>query len=141
MCFDGDPVDLVKAKEQRARKEHLCAECGRTIASGEVYLYEAWVYEGSFDTHRTCGQCHAARRWLVEICSTWQYGWVLNELAEHWDESWWGGRGYRSLGLGRLIIASRTRWQRNGELVPVDRVAAWVDDALRRAPATSRSAA
>lgn len=134
MCYDGDTVDLIRSNEQKARTPHPCAECGRTIQAGETYLYECWVYEGSFDTLRTCGQCAAARRWLVEVCSSWQYNWLGPELREHWDED----PIYRSLGLGRLILCGANRWKRNGDLVPVERVRAWCDDALRRVPALAR---
>lgn len=131
MCFDGDPVDLLKTRQTKARTQHRCAECARTIEAGETYLYEAWIYEGGFDTHKTCSHCQAARRWLLEVCSSWQYGAVHADLCEHWDEE----PIYRSLGLGRLIVAERTQWERNGELLSVDRVTAWVDDALRHVPA------
>ena len=131
MCFDGDPVDLLKSRETKARTQHRCAECSRSILPGEIYLYEAWIYEGGFDAHHTCGQCHAAREWLSRVCSSWQYGAVLADLGEHWDEE----PVYRSLGLGRLIVAGRTQWERDGRIVPVERVSAWVDDALRHVPA------
>lgn len=137
---DCDGVWLAEPHDVKARQDHTCLDCGRTIAKGETYTYGSWATEGTVMVCKMCAQCVAAGAWLRKVCGGHFWPGVIEELREHWDVSWWGGKGYRSLGLGRLVIAGETRWKRNGELVPVERVKAWAADALRHVPETAEVA-
>src|SRR4051794_10869820 len=84
MCRFGDEtVEILRAKEQRARKEYRCNECRRTIGVGEAYLYEAWIWEGEFDTAKTCLQCKQVREWLEVACEGWNYSELEEDLFDH----------------------------------------------------------
>ena len=40
-----------------SRKEHKCVECGNTINKGEKYEVSHGLYDGRWDTHKTCVRC------------------------------------------------------------------------------------
>ena len=118
----------------KARKEHRCGDCGRDIAKGEHYWSGVWLAYGSHSPMKMCVQCHTAGRWLRVVCGGHFWPGVIEELEEHWDEEW----ELRSHGLGRLVKVGKSRWQRNGELIPVATVNRWVDSALSRVPESAR---
>jgi len=67
-CFDADVDDYVTPisdTKPTARKEHTCCECGRIIRIGERYRLEKNVFDGSFDTFKTCVDCDSVRTHLV----------------------------------------------------------------------------
>jgi len=51
---------------KKARKQHECGYCNRTVQIGESYYRIAGVYEGGFFSHKLCERC----------------GWVLNNLHD-----------------------------------------------------------
>lgn len=63
MCLyiddDGDGTFLGEGI-RKARKEHVCMECGRFIEPGEDYRYWSWVDGGYAHTSKMCGHCQAA---------------------------------------------------------------------------------
>lgn len=93
---------------RRARKEHLCEECRRTIAPGENYLRIAIGTDGSASSYSHCIHCHAAASWLVKHCDGFLFGSVEDDLFEHWGEHYDGDR----LFLGRAIVGLRRKWRR-----------------------------
>jgi hypothetical protein len=118
MCMiDGADEDWVSlgSRMRKARKEHRCYECHRQIVTGETYEAAKGVSDGDIQTFKTCAHCVWARTWIVEQCGGFLYGGVLEDLREHWDESW----ELRSMDLGRRVILMRDQWVRHGELVPV----------------------
>ncbi|RLE41371.1 hypothetical protein DRJ16_06415 [Candidatus Woesearchaeota archaeon] len=44
-----------------ANKNHTCCECGSTIEPGEMYHKIKGIWEGIFDTHKTCQICEKVR--------------------------------------------------------------------------------
>lgn len=106
--------------QRRARQRHECAECRRIIEPGETYRYSTGLYDGRWDDHVMCAHCHAVSSWLVVTCGGWLWNGVLEDLEEHWNESW----ELRSDYLGRAILSMRyrRRWKRkDGTLMPVPR--------------------
>lgn len=55
--FDCDPPTFYEAKQVRGRKKYECCECLSVIAKGEPHERAAGLWEGSFDTFRTCKLC------------------------------------------------------------------------------------
>ena len=101
---------------KRARQEHHCDECRRTIEPGESYQRTRAIWEGEPIVTKACGHCVAAREWLVRVCRGFVHSMVLEELREHWDHS----ELYRSWWLGRAIVGMRRKWRRkDGTLMPV----------------------
>lgn len=90
-----------------ARKPHLCYECHRTIEPGERYEYGVFATDYGIQTIKTCAHCQAVRSWLVAQCGGWAYGGVLEDLEEHWSESW----EVRGRYLARAIAGMRRHWR------------------------------
>lgn len=45
----------------RARKDHTCCECGKVIKKDSEYEYYHAIWEGKWDTFRTCLRCGKIR--------------------------------------------------------------------------------
>lgn len=134
MCRVDDAdggVWLTEPHEVKARKDHRCVECCRTIAKGETYEYAVALHDDYFSSFHTCPQCKAAAWWLVRECRGYIGGEVIEEMAEHREE------GYE--GLTWLIAAARRGWRRRCQLIPVATVQAWVDQSLALIPAEVRA--
>jgi hypothetical protein len=108
MCrIDGaERVNIFQSADRKARKEHRCDECRRTILPGEVYHYEFGELEGDPETYRTCQHCLVAREWLLKNCEGWIYTQVMEEIWEHVEE-------YPKLGLPlmRIYVGARRKWK------------------------------
>ena len=50
-------MDLLSSMMVKARKEHSCDYCQRTIAKGEKYEYANWADEGYVWAWKTCRDC------------------------------------------------------------------------------------
>lgn len=114
MCMldDDSRAEIHFSRWQRARKTHRCAECARQISAGERYEVAGGVWDGAFNTFKTCGQCVAVREWLNQVCSGWIYGYVREDIHEHFHE------GY-GVWLGRAYIGMKRGWLRkDGSLMP-----------------------
>lgn len=62
MCdLAGDErAEVFEEEVRRARKEHRCECCRRTIAVGERYARTFVVFEGEPDSAKACLACHRA---------------------------------------------------------------------------------
>lgn len=77
---DYDPATVCTVRMVRARKQHWCGECRRTILSGEQYEVVRGLWDGSWETHKTCLGCTRIRR---HFCSEgWLYGGLPGQI---WD--------------------------------------------------------
>lgn len=63
MCNIGDAVGPTLCNESTpvARKQHVCCECGCTIDPGEKYHRVEGLWDGSFQTFKTCEFCAQVR--------------------------------------------------------------------------------
>lgn len=61
MCIyiDDDGMVTLGSGTRKARKQHRCNECRRTIEPRETYRFWKTLYEGSFETQRMCSHCWA----------------------------------------------------------------------------------
>lgn len=66
---DGEPYEWSECRYPRARKDHKCGECGRTIAKGEKYQRFSGKFDGELCDNVTCGQCAEIRD--VFSCEAW----------------------------------------------------------------------
>ena len=82
-CVD-DPIELISDTKRKARKIHVCGECGRDILLGEVYEYHVGKSDGILETHKTCADCLSIRTEF--FCDGWLYGMIRERLAEHIGE-------------------------------------------------------
>jgi hypothetical protein len=83
---EGYFSSFVDARIVKARKSHVCNECGREIAVGEKYEYVFGVWEGDPGVYKTCSDCLSARS--VFFCGgTWLYGQIWGLIYEALQES------------------------------------------------------
>lgn len=66
---------------RKARKQHVCDECGRTIKPGERYEHISGIWDGHADSNKTCLGCKAIRN--LFFCDLWVYGEVWNAVDDH----------------------------------------------------------
>jgi len=59
--IDSSP-ELFECKIVTSRKKHICVECNSEINIGEKYEYAKGLWEGSFDSFKTCLPCSNIRR-------------------------------------------------------------------------------
>lgn len=110
-------VTVLSSNKRKARKEHHCTECRRTIQPGETYLNEGTLWEGEKSTYKTCAHCVVVRDWLISECGGFIYSGVLEDIAEHASESGYG------FGVTRLAVGIENKWKRkDGRLFPIPRM-------------------
>lgn len=108
MCMtDYDPPTMHSARIRTARKAHKCGECSRQIEPGEKYQYVSGVWDGDFDTKKTCRHCLVGQELLIRECRGFIYGGIQEDLQDHVSEAlpW-------SMQAARLVVGMRRRWQR-----------------------------
>ncbi len=76
-----DPPDFFLSQQVRARKQHKCAECGRSIGRGEEYERVSGKWDGRMDTFTTCLDCVSIRDQF--FCDGFCYTNLLEDLGEH----------------------------------------------------------
>jgi len=60
--YDGPMPSFYEQTRRKCRKPAMCCECGQTINKGDVYVYVVGVWEGDFDTFKTCELCWDLRK-------------------------------------------------------------------------------
>jgi len=61
-CDYGDEVfTIFNLKTQKARKTHVCQDCGGEIKPKELYDYWAGLYDGKWESGKTCKVCRQIR--------------------------------------------------------------------------------
>ncbi len=49
--------DVYRESRPRARKAHRCCECRGAIPAGEIYRLASGLWDGGWDTYKTCLDC------------------------------------------------------------------------------------
>ena len=77
-CIDSydDGPEFSTQQLQRARKPHQCCECHKTILAGSLYERVSGVWDGQFQTYKTCARCANIRN------DYFPYGWYYTRLVE-----------------------------------------------------------
>lgn len=119
MCMvdysDGCSI-VLHDRNQKARKEHKCSECYRTIQRGETYNVQRCVFDGQADTYKTCAHCQVVQSWLQKECGGYMYQGVHEDIDQHRHE----GYGF---GVTRLSAGMSAGWKRkDGRLFPIPRL-------------------
>jgi len=60
-----DLPDISETHRPKARKQYTCCECGRAIVPGERHERTRGLWEGRWETYRTCVPCVALRHELT----------------------------------------------------------------------------
>lgn len=80
--IDNDYCEMPECfteKDRKARKEHACVECLRTIQPGEKYRYESGIWDGEAKSHKTCADCLSVRS---AFACTFVYGTLWEEMEQ-----------------------------------------------------------
>ena len=84
MCMiDGDyewGPGVSWRKKPTARKEHLCGECRLPIEPGETYERVEGVWEGDWQTFKTCATCVEVRNRFY--CGSYIFGEVWSGISD-----------------------------------------------------------
>lgn len=81
---DHDMCTLHRSKMVTARKTHKCYECNHTIWPGQKYEYVVAVWDGIFQTVKTCPDCLSIK--AAMFCDGWVYGGMHEYLQEYLQE-------------------------------------------------------
>lgn len=102
MC-DCEAPSAFYQKARRARSEHRCCECGTAIPAGALYQYTSGVWDGQWQSYKTCLDCQSARDFLMRECvPKWDCGPCFTQLFD-------GIYEYREeveFAIGRVLVAS-----------------------------------
>lgn len=80
--FDYAP-EFFNIRTIKAKKNHICCECGKKIQPGEKYDYTAGKWEGDFFTYKTCQFCAQVR---TDFRSCACIGELWEDLKMCWGE-------------------------------------------------------
>lgn len=85
-CDYDPPAFYHRTIINKARRQHRCEECGKSILAGESYerVRALWPELGAPYTMKTCERCLELRNWaLVSVpCFCWSHGGLLDEVRE-----------------------------------------------------------
>lgn len=104
MC---DMPTLYSERNVRARKQHRCCECRISIKPGDTYHRAEGLWDGSFQTFKTCTTCAEFRDWLARLMPSDDCGVTFGDLYQCATDEWRDSRG--KLSIGRKLVALRRR--------------------------------
>lgn len=106
-CDYGDAPDVYSANRMTARKAHRCSECCKPISPGEQYERAAALYDGSWQTERTCCRCLAVRDYVTAHapCFCWMHNSMLDDARQVIDEYGHVSRGFYIGAMKRVLRA------------------------------------
>lgn len=134
MCLyvDDETYAYLDSGTRKARKPHVCDECGRTIEPGETYSYWNSIQERGDPptTHKMCAHCNGTLDLgcaLTGCHKSWFFT-MIHDLGE--DGGFVGDILLHDLPLGgkaamlRTVVARKRGWRRkDGTLFPVPALA------------------
>lgn len=83
ICIDADngPASgTFRSKVVKGRKDYRCCECSRPLPKGTIHHADTGLWDGGWDTYRTCMLCAQVRKDFMECGYT--YGELWMELRE-----------------------------------------------------------
>ncbi len=81
--IDEDTWTFFAEKLRTAKKIHKCTECNENIYPKQKYMYETGLYDGVFQTYKTCSACLELRN---KYFHSWIFGCILDDLYYHLDD-------------------------------------------------------
>ena len=76
-CYcDFEMPTVCRVEKRKARKEHRCCACFRTIRAGERYENAWGVWDGAQSSYKTCHLCVELREYTAAHipCFCWTFG-------------------------------------------------------------------
>lgn len=77
---DYDPPTVYVSRDVRARKEYTCDECHEPILPKQEYEHTRGMWDGVWETYRTCIPCTLIRRDFFSC------GFVHGEMRERFQD-------------------------------------------------------
>lgn len=77
----GDRAEFYKSKIIKARKDHICYECGEPILKGDSYERVTAKWDRDIDTIKTCRNCLSIREEF--FCDGYLHGTMWDDYEEH----------------------------------------------------------
>lgn len=98
----------------KARKQHGCESCNRTIPAGENYRRDSGLYDGEFTSFATCNQCESFMRELhARGIDDWNTGGFISPRDVYWQDV----ADLLDVRLLRALVLFRRRWtHRDGSI-------------------------
>ncbi len=108
-CDYGDAPSVYCATTHKARVRHSCYECGKSIIPGEKYERAAMLYEGMWDTNKTCVRCLDVRQYIMDHapCFCWMHGSMLDDAKKVISEYGHVSAGFYIGAMKRVLRATR----------------------------------
>ena len=66
LTMDEISPECMRTVKRKARKDHACCECRRTIKAGTVYQYVSGIWDGEPSSFKTCPRCVTLRAAMDE---------------------------------------------------------------------------
>lgn len=135
---DGDGPSCSDTVTRRARKEHVCCECRKPIAKGQLYEYISGVWDGRPDSFKTCLLCVEIRDHFA--CRGWIFGEVWSDLRDNFfPDMVAGGECMRGLSPAakQALIDARMAWYFAQDEIDDDRWTEWPKHRERQSPVRS----
>lgn len=115
----GDRCEVWDERHRKARKEHKCSCCYRTIMMGELYLVHFSVYEGNCETQKCCAECEFDRHQFSQAHEGWlpQPHYLPEMLDECISEDPDSEEKWKPM-LERILASRKTTKEANDGTVP-----------------------
>lgn len=99
----GDGPEFFQEADHKARKQHKCCECKRTIEPDEVYRKESGRWNGGFESYKTCLDCLSMRQ--AFFC-----GFYYEQVWQMFrDEMFETGGDFNQTAMAKLTPAAREK--------------------------------
>jgi uncharacterized protein with PIN domain len=76
--FEGPEFSAMTTR--RAAKDHECCECGDAIQKGDLHEYYRGVWEGTWQSFRTCARC-------TNVATDFFHGRVFTMMVEDFNDA------------------------------------------------------
>lgn len=80
MC-DCEMPTVFNESQRKAKKQHTCCECDRTIPKGESYFMLQGLWDGQWKNYKQCSTCHEiGNKYKDETNECYPLGELIQEL-------------------------------------------------------------
>lgn len=72
--MDSTPPEYIYQRQRKARKDHACCECSRTIKAGSRYEFTSGIWDGEPSSYKTCLRCVGLRAAYASVVEPLWHG-------------------------------------------------------------------
>lgn len=74
LTMDEISPACMRTVKRKARKDHACCECRRTIKAGTVYEFVSGIWDGEPSSYKTCARCVVLRAAYAQVVEPYWHG-------------------------------------------------------------------